>query len=381
MFTVCPKCTLTLAVTATDLRVGQGYVRCGRCANVFNALLGLSEEPDSNTSSTQPRPALQVPETPANEPQPSETTASQAMQSPESVADEGIEEPAISSVSGYAIDTDPGAGTVNESQGTGTFETIVLEGDGILQTEEFIAEGAIDSEFAAVAQQVAAIETGHLGETRRSAADDSVAQLPATDPETGEAAVDLIATPAVTAPGTSPLRSALLVIAGALLAVLLAVQAIHHWRNDLAARPQWYQPLTRIYGALGMTLTPTWDLAAYDVRQLGAATEGNNGNAIRVRVSVANRALRSQPTPILRLTLLDRYGKKVAARDLLPADYLPKDQRERRFLDAEQRIDAEIRVVDPGPDATSFELDVCLALAAGGLRCANDAPILAPTGP
>jgi predicted Zn finger-like uncharacterized protein len=44
MYTVCPKCALTLAVTAADLRAGQGYVRCGRCANVFNALLALSEE-------------------------------------------------------------------------------------------------------------------------------------------------------------------------------------------------------------------------------------------------------------------------------------------------------------------------------------------------
>ena len=43
MYTVCPKCALTLAVTAADLRAGQGYVRCGRCANVFNALLALSD--------------------------------------------------------------------------------------------------------------------------------------------------------------------------------------------------------------------------------------------------------------------------------------------------------------------------------------------------
>lgn len=381
MFTVCPKCTLTLAVTATDLRVGQGYVRCGRCANVFNALLGLSEEPDNDISSTQPRLALQVPEASANEAQPRDTVAARAMLSSEPATNEGVEEPLISSVSGYAIDTDSDSGMVNESQGTGTFETIVLEGDGILQTEEFIAEDDIDSEIAAVAQRLAAIETGHADEARSIAANDAVAQPLAADPDAGEAAVDLNATPETSVPETSPLKSALLATAGALLAAVLAAQAIHHWRNELAARPQWYQPLTRVYGALGMTLTPTWDLAAYDVRQLGAATEGNDGNAIRVRVSVANRALRSQPTPILRLTLLDRYGKQVAARDLLPADYMPKDQRERLFLDAEQRIDAEIRVVDPGPDATSFELDVCLALAAGGLRCANDAPILPPTAP
>src|SRR5580693_8855781 len=52
MFTVCPKCTLTLAVTAADLRTGQGYVRCGRCMNVFNALMGLSEEPGEQAAAT-----------------------------------------------------------------------------------------------------------------------------------------------------------------------------------------------------------------------------------------------------------------------------------------------------------------------------------------
>ena len=44
MFTVCPKCALTLVVTAADLRVAQGYVRCGRCSSVFNALARLTEE-------------------------------------------------------------------------------------------------------------------------------------------------------------------------------------------------------------------------------------------------------------------------------------------------------------------------------------------------
>ena len=44
MSTTCPNCRLHLAVTAEDLRVGQGYVRCGRCERVFNALISLTEE-------------------------------------------------------------------------------------------------------------------------------------------------------------------------------------------------------------------------------------------------------------------------------------------------------------------------------------------------
>ena len=46
MFTTCPACRMNLAVTATDLRLGQGYVRCGRCERVFNALMSLAEDLD-----------------------------------------------------------------------------------------------------------------------------------------------------------------------------------------------------------------------------------------------------------------------------------------------------------------------------------------------
>src|ERR1700691_2157141 len=53
MFTVCPKCALTLTVTAADLRVAQGFVRCGQCTNVFNALIALSDERQPQTATPQ----------------------------------------------------------------------------------------------------------------------------------------------------------------------------------------------------------------------------------------------------------------------------------------------------------------------------------------
>src|SRR5215468_11994439 len=57
MFTVCPKCALTLVVTAADLRVAQGYVRCGRCSNVFNALSRLSEDRQAAAAAAQAQAA------------------------------------------------------------------------------------------------------------------------------------------------------------------------------------------------------------------------------------------------------------------------------------------------------------------------------------
>ena len=69
MFTVCPKCTLTLVVTTVDLRAGQGYVRCGRCANVFNALIALREgEPGGGTADTAKRRLLETEPRPPVEP-------------------------------------------------------------------------------------------------------------------------------------------------------------------------------------------------------------------------------------------------------------------------------------------------------------------------
>ncbi len=69
MFTVCPKCTLTLVVTTVDLRAGQGYVRCGRCANVFNALIALREgEPGGSATDTAKRRLLETEPRPPVEP-------------------------------------------------------------------------------------------------------------------------------------------------------------------------------------------------------------------------------------------------------------------------------------------------------------------------
>src|SRR6202051_2813542 len=57
MFTVCPKCALTLVVTTEDLRVAQGYVRCGRCSSVFNALARLTEDGPRSEERVAPAPA------------------------------------------------------------------------------------------------------------------------------------------------------------------------------------------------------------------------------------------------------------------------------------------------------------------------------------
>jgi hypothetical protein len=88
--------------------------------------------------------------------------------------------------------------------------------------------------------------------------------------------------------------------------------------------------------------------------------------------------VRPQPAPLLRLTLLDRYGKRIAARDLTPAEYWPHGQPIHAFLEHDERVDSEVAVRDPGADSASFELDVCLRTLHGAIRCAGDLPAMAP---
>ena len=157
------------------------------------------------------------------------------------------------------------------------------------------------------------------------------------------------------------------------LAILLMAQIVHHYRHDLATNEKLYKPLTALYSALGVPLVPRWNLTAYDVRQLGASADNASAGQIMVRASVKNTAKQAQPLPLLRVTLQDRFGNRIAARDVPPKSYLPSAIPASSFLSAGQRIDAEMAFVDPGSNAVGFEIDACLPAPGGSIACANDA--------
>ncbi len=305
---------------------------------------------------------------------------------------------------------------VEEFRGTGTFETIVLEGDTFLQTEELVPEEAFDDEVAAVSRRIAEAheeprDPAELDEEiidfsdftlprRATPANDAAAQsgpLPFVARENAgrNAAVARAASPAAAEQQDTdsdvdeviedlePERTFVgwKVISGvALAALLLMVQGIDHWRNDLATHPAFEGPLARLYGALHRSLTPNWNLAAYEVRQLGASSDAIDPHNVRVRLSLSNHAAVPQAVPLLRITLLDRYGKSLSAGELTPSQYLPEALRSRALLDAEQRIDTEVSIPDPTQQASSFELDVCIPASGNSLRCAADGAVLGGSG-
>jgi hypothetical protein len=155
--------------------------------------------------------------------------------------------------------------------------------------------------------------------------------------------------------------------------LLLAAQAIHHYRHDLATSPRFNRPLTSLYAKLGVPLVPRWDLTSYEVRQLGASTGAATKGQLLVRASLKNSASHPLPLPLLRVIVQDRYGNRIAARDVAPRAYAPGAVPEGAVLGAGQRLDTEMSFVDPGQQAVGFEIDACLPGPDNAIHCANDA--------
>ncbi len=473
MYTTCPNCKLTLLVTASDLRVGLGYVRCGRCSNVFNALINLAEARDVPADAGTPESAdtdrfaatMTVPadildSDPTLAARATDTTAIDAALA--AFEEPSMEVPALTlpdmlepSASDEALEFHPESTSVNEifvtppesmDIGSGTFESIILEGDVTIHAEEnapssnevelsedsgggppvpsstqrdIAANEDLDYQPTDEQLETIALFEQHEAAAKRFGPQDQAraanesfveespgdeapaAESPRTEqaPDEYELLVDRVlgtaaeeARPPLSVDPPEPVYPDAEAIAGRFierqtnerlrrwllggsvgLGCLLLGQCVHHSRDALASSSVWSGAITKLYGVFGKTLEPRWNVGAYEVRQLGAETEGSDASRLIVRASVRNAAPRAQPIPLLRLTLQDRYGNAVATRDLEPREYLPATISSAKSLAADQRVDAEIRVVDPGRSAIGFEVDACLRSAAGIVTCSNDA--------
>ena len=164
----------------------------------------------------------------------------------------------------------------------------------------------------------------------------------------------------------------LIVVVAVLVVLALAGRAVHDLRQELVAVPALKQPLTRLYALFGVALEPHWDLSAYDVRQMGAEAQEGEPPRVHIRISIANTGTRALPDPVLRVTLMDRFGSRVGLRELTPREYL-RDLPETGVAPGARR-DITLQVPNTGSRAEGFEIDPCLTTGQGQLRCAHDPP-------
>jgi predicted Zn finger-like uncharacterized protein len=383
MYTVCPKCALTLVVTAADLRIAQGYVRCGRCLNVFNALARLSEERPVG-SPTPASPTSAAPGPPREEPAPTgrplEIESDGSMLSSEGAAftleTHSDASPAAAPGPRNPLEAEPADAhcALEEARATsGTAEA----GDvaGYSGTPAAQPAGALETEYGRLA-----VPQPQSAAPQSTAPADPTTPAPQAAPQSAPAEP----IPEPSAPGpAAPSEPEFLVpprasragvgwtLAALALTLVLALQLVNQFRDRLATRPALLGPLTKLYAELGIALVPHWNVRAYDVRQLGATLTGSKPQELLVRASVKNTARAPLPMPLLRVVLQDRFGNNIAARDVPPRAYLPASASGTAFIPPGGRIDATVALVDPGPRATGFEIDACLARPGGAVACAH----------
>jgi predicted Zn finger-like uncharacterized protein len=421
MYSQCPDCQTRFRVTAAMLRAAHGTVRCGRCGSAFDALERLSDTIPPAAPDLRPFPIeagpdiVSVPEPAANAEyhfsaedlervfvdagdwRDSTQTAATDRQDAFESAGAGTEPPSV------VVDEDVGIEDITlegeririEAPPQEDRPAIDLDSTDELEILRHVPDSAypededddeVEREIAALAQRLSE-EPVPSAEFPETAELEAAAVAVAAAPPPAESAAAPAGEPVPLAaqrwrrpveesePEEAAKGSALGTLAWTLgslvLAAVLAVQVIHHFRQDLVRHPQIGPPLRTAYERLGFALLPNWDLAAFELRQWGNEADAAAQGRMVVRASLTNRAAFAQPHPILRLELEDRFGATVATRDFEPADYLKNPSQAARLIAPGSSSEAELLLADPGTEAVGYRLDVCLRESASLLRCAG----------
>ncbi len=124
-------------------------------------------------------------------------------------------------------------------------------------------------------------------------------------------------------------------------------------------------PLAGAYAALGLEPPLAVDLDRYELLDLTAVaepvTEEQGWLVIETRVQNTRRLA-------LVVALLDRWQETIAGRYFSPEEYAVGEVGDHSRMPSGSTIDAQFIIVDPGPAATGFELQIC-APAGGSFVC------------
>jgi predicted Zn finger-like uncharacterized protein len=171
--------------------------------------------------------------------------------------------------------------------------------------------------------------------------------------------------------GDTEQRSRRWLVAASIAALILIGQIAHHFKAALASTPVIGTAIVAVYSTFGIELAPRWDVRQYQILESEAATASSatgRGN-LTIRSRIQNNSQNTQPLPLVRLKLLDRWQEPLGTRVFEPSEYLAAPHA--ATMAAGVEIQAQLVVVDPGPDAYGYEVDVCVPMQTR-YECAND---------
>jgi predicted Zn finger-like uncharacterized protein len=380
MLTECPSCLTVFRVTGAILKMGHGQVRCGKCRTQFDALDSLLDDtgedeknPVTQNEASSPHAGSAIEaDAPAMGEDivmegtrieisgtyrvPDDATAAHSSNAANQIVHEHVVidrgAPLADNLLAGMSDTD----SLREVPDEQVFEINVDDGEPVADAAQHLMPDSTSSEQAPVPRSQRIWKRGRQQAATQSAAAD-----------TFDAELNAL----TQTPKAPTLRAGWWTAVSVGLVFVLIAQVIHHHRDPLVRSPKWGETVSRVYRALGLNLTPQWDLHAYELQQWGVISDASARDALRVRASVTNTAAYAQPYPFVKLALEDRWGSIVAMREFAPEEYLPSIATANRMMAPRQRTNAEIVIVDPGADAVSFQIRACLPQG-HGIVCSDD---------
>jgi predicted Zn finger-like uncharacterized protein len=320
--TRCTACGTVFRVVQDQLKVSEGWVRCGRCQEVFNALETLFDLDREPHAAAPAATAL-----PADEPAPDVEAgfvANAAIESRMSTQfDTGTDDSATSS---GGTENNPSDGAETDDSGDfadARFNVELIDAD---EAEQAAADAAAEAEEAMARAQAEAPEPRvddaepapedepvavAVGPPEPPPLDDPVSELP-TFVQSAERA----------ARWRSPRRR--LAVGGAAVALLaaLALQVALQFHDALAARwPPLRAPLAALCEAADCRLAPPLTLQAVSVDGSGLARLPERVDVYRFSLVLRNHADHAVATPAVELSLTDASGRLLSRRVLWPADF------------------------------------------------------------
>lgn len=292
MLTRCPNCATHFRVTADQLKVRLGRVRCGQCQNVFNALDGLIEEapPAPLPIRGQPVP-IDADAVPATSP----ATAIEAtlpLPAPGAPPAEVAAPPAPTPEAAASVPPDaPDEAAAGAPDGGS--DTVIAEPGAPVPAHDAPTDAAD-----------AAGEDGASGPASANADEAVITSWREADP----------------AP-----RRRWPWVAGSLLALAaLVVQALLAFRVELAVvSPELRPVLVALCDLAGCELGLPAKVALIGIEASDLHPDSTRPGRLVLSATLKNRAPFAQQYPHLELTLTDTADKAVARKVLAPADYLP----------------------------------------------------------
>lgn len=349
--TRCTTCHTVFRVVQDQLKVSEGWVRCGRCGEIFNALSGLldldrdsdqipfDEIGDLDRPPPLPRresaPAV-APETKRSGPG-THTAIDEAARRP--TAHAGVDVAAADA--GTGAHPEPGAPAVDRE----LFKSRRKDGSQSPATP-LLPRDRTDFADAQFNTDLLADELGV----------DAVGSAPALFPPVeAPDAPDFVRHADRRARWHSPRMRASLAVALLLLLATLAVQVAVHRRDELAARhPALAPTLQTLCGWLACRIELPRRIAQVTVENSALSRLSADSEAFRLSITLRNRGDVAVAVPSIELSLTDNTGRLITRRAVPPSDF----QGAPSVLPAGSELPLQLVLTTPGAQLTGYTIEI-----------------------